>query len=276
MVIRDDPGHRGVSSGISMFDTYQHLNLIFWFCQKKPGLWPQYQVSSRFRTKVTFSLIVVVLCLLQPLHPVVGLQINVRFLKVVSKDSSYLKCCIDTKIKYPARSEPNLQFYSMRSYRAFYNPSTQLLNWGSWKWSQMIPYNQKIWDLTPKSSLQHAQNLIYNFTPWSCPWLPTAPPPCFWPSDWSQHHVNGPKWFPGPKNLGLDTKTNCLAWPRFHLGPQNGDFEKESENFKWVRSWSKWAIFLWGTHLIIYNHRQGMLHGYWQHHVLCIVLQSYV
>ena len=175
MVIRDDPGHRGVSSGISMFDTYQHLNLIFWFCQKKPGLWPQYQVSSRFRTKVTFSLIVVVLCLLQPLHPVVGLQINVRFLKVVSKDSSYLKCCIDTKIKSPARSEPNLQFYSMRSYWAFYNPSTQLLNWGSWKWSQMIPYNQKIWDLTPKSSLQHAQTLIYNFTPWSCPWLPTAP-----------------------------------------------------------------------------------------------------
>ena len=81
---------------------------------------------------------------------------------------------------------------------------------------------------------------------------------------------------PGPRNLGLDTKTNCLAWPRFHLGPQNGDFEKESENFKWVRSWSKWANFLWGTHLIIYNHRQGMLHGYWQHHVLCIVLQSYV
>ena len=29
VVIRDDPGHRGVSSGISMFDTYQHLNLIF-------------------------------------------------------------------------------------------------------------------------------------------------------------------------------------------------------------------------------------------------------
>ena len=171
MVTRDDPGHRGVSSGISMFDIYQHLNLIFWFC--------------RFRTKVTFSLIVVVLCLLQPLHPVVGLQINVRFLKVVSKDSSYLKCCIDAKIKSPwkikspARSEPNLQFYSMRSYWAFYNPSTQLLNWGSWKWSQMIPYNQKIWDLTPKSSLQHAQNLIYNFTPWSCPWLPTAPHPVF-------------------------------------------------------------------------------------------------
>ena len=126
-----------------MFDTYQHLNLIFWFCQKKPGLWPQYQVSSRFRTKVTFSFIVVVLCLLQPLHPVVGLQINVRFLKVVSKDSSYLKCCIDTKIKSPAGSEPNLQFYSMRSYWAFYNPSTQLLNWGSWKWSQMIPRAQK-------------------------------------------------------------------------------------------------------------------------------------
>ena len=51
-------------------------------------------------------------------------------------------------------------------------------------------HNQKIWDLTPKSSLQHAEDQNYNFTPWSCPWLPTAPPPCFWPSDRSQHHVN--------------------------------------------------------------------------------------
>ena len=47
------------------------------------------------------------------------------------------------------------------------------------------------------------------------------------------------------KNLGLDTKTKCLAWPeaklqlldtQFHLGPQEGDFEEKSENFKWVKS----------------------------------------
>ena len=77
-----------------MFGTF--LILPKFLMPKNLGFDPQYQVSSRFRTKVTFSLIVVVLCLLQPLHPVVDLQINVRFLKVVSKDSSYLKCCIDT------------------------------------------------------------------------------------------------------------------------------------------------------------------------------------
>ena len=43
--------------------------------------------STMFRTKVTISLLEVVLGLLQPLHPVLDLQINLRFLKLVSNDS---------------------------------------------------------------------------------------------------------------------------------------------------------------------------------------------
>ena len=65
------------------------------------------------RTKFTISLHEVVLGLLQPLHPVIKLQIELRLLKMVPNDSLY----------------------------------------------------PKIWDLTPKSSLQHAQNQSYNFTP---------------------------------------------------------------------------------------------------------------
>ena len=52
--------------------------------------------------------------------------------------------------------------------------------------TKIIPHDspcQKTWGLTLKSSLQHVQNQINNFTPWRCPWPPTTPPPCTWPSD---------------------------------------------------------------------------------------------
>ena len=57
----------------------------------------------------------------------------------------------------------------------------------------------------------------YNFTRWSSPWPPTVPPACSWPSDRSEDHENAPKWFFMPKNLGLDTKFKCLAWPEAKL-----------------------------------------------------------
>ena len=40
-----------------------------------------------FRTKVIISLLEEVLGLLQPLHPVLGLQVDLGLLKVVSNDS---------------------------------------------------------------------------------------------------------------------------------------------------------------------------------------------
>ena len=51
----------------------------------------QKQPSSMFRTKVTISLHEVVLGLLQPLHPVLDLQINLRLVKMVPNDFPYTK-----------------------------------------------------------------------------------------------------------------------------------------------------------------------------------------
>ena len=65
--------------------------------------------------------------------------------------------------------------------------------------TKMVPHDspcQKTWGLTPKSSLQHVQNQINNFTPWRRPWPPTVPEPCSWPSERSEAHTNGPIWFP--------------------------------------------------------------------------------
>ena len=57
----------------------------------KHGFRSQNQVSRRLRTKFRVSLLEVVLGLLQPLHPVLDLQINLRFFKMVSNDSPYPK-----------------------------------------------------------------------------------------------------------------------------------------------------------------------------------------
>ena len=103
---------------------------------------------------------------------------------------------------------------SLKLSLASYYPSTLFLSfrsiWGSW--SQLITHTQKHW-------VWH-QNQVYqsnNFTPWSCSWPPTAPPPCSWPSDQSEALVNGPKLFSIPKNHGLDTKLKCLAWTEAKL-----------------------------------------------------------
>ena len=47
------------------------------------------QGATMFRTKVTISLLEVVLGLVQPLHPVLHLQINLRLTKMVPNDSPY-------------------------------------------------------------------------------------------------------------------------------------------------------------------------------------------
>ena len=58
---------------------------------RKTLVWYQNYVSSTIRTKVTIPLHEVVLGLLQTLHPVLGLQIDLRLLKIVSNDSPYPK-----------------------------------------------------------------------------------------------------------------------------------------------------------------------------------------
>ena len=55
-----------------------------WFCH-------QNHVSSMLRSWVRISLLEVLLDLLQPLHPVLGLQVDLRLLNIVSKDSLYSK-----------------------------------------------------------------------------------------------------------------------------------------------------------------------------------------
>ena len=51
----------------------------------------QNHVSSMLRSWVRISLLEVLLDLLQPLHPVHGLQVDLRLLNIVSKDSLYSK-----------------------------------------------------------------------------------------------------------------------------------------------------------------------------------------
>ena len=53
---------------------------------QKLGSRSQIQVSRRLRTKFTVSLLEVVLGLLQPLHPVLDLQMGLSLLKVVPND----------------------------------------------------------------------------------------------------------------------------------------------------------------------------------------------
>ena len=167
------------------------------------------------------------------LHPVLDLQINLRLLQMVPNDSSY----------------------------------------------------PKTWGLSSKSSLYHAQNQSYNFTPWSCLWLHTAPPPCSWPSDCSQAHKNGPKWIPHTQKPGVrhHNQVSSIArskvtiiWHPFSLGPAGGRFQGKVGKLQMAGTGSNLdqnePNFLSVTHLIIYNHRQGMLHGYWQHDVLWLTL----
>ena len=58
---------------------------------QKYGIWHQIQVFRFLRAKVTISLLEVVRGFLQPLHPVLDLQIDLRFRKMVQNDSPYQK-----------------------------------------------------------------------------------------------------------------------------------------------------------------------------------------
>ena len=96
-----------------------------------------------FRTKVTISLLEVILGLLQPLHPVLDLQLELRLMKRIPNDLPCQKNIgFDTTSKSLACSEPKLQFHSLKSYLASYSTSIQFLTsrsiLGSWRRSPMI------------------------------------------------------------------------------------------------------------------------------------------
>jgi len=73
-----DPWHMLINFCFHVFQMISH-GPKHWFRS-------QDQVSRRFRSKFTVSLLEVVLGLLQPLHPVLDLQVGVRLLKMVPND----------------------------------------------------------------------------------------------------------------------------------------------------------------------------------------------
>ena len=111
------------------------------------------------------------------------------------------------------------------------------------------PYS-KPWGFTTKSSLLHFQNQCYNLTPRSCPWPPTAPSPCSWPSDRSDVPENDHKWLPISEILGLDTKTNspALFGPIPPLTPQNSSLRHRA---KALTQFFQWFGVIWGTRDLI-------------------------
>ena len=163
-----------------------------------------------FWTKFITSLLEVVLGLLQPLQPVLHLQINVRILKMVPNESPYQKPLVwyQNQVSRMIRT----QFIS-----SCHDAILGLLQ--TPHPVRDLQFEMRHLKMVPKHWVWH-QNQVYqsnNFTPWSCSWPPTAPPPCSWPSDQSEALVNGPKWFSIPKNHGLDTKLKCLAWTEAKL-----------------------------------------------------------
>ena len=108
----------------------------------KHGFRSQNQVSKRLRTKFIVSLLEVVLGLLQPLHPVLDLQVCVRLGSKWFPMAKNLE--FDTKTKSLAWPEQKLEIPSSKwfwtSYISFL---TFRLIWGLWKWFQMIPHAQK-------------------------------------------------------------------------------------------------------------------------------------
>ena len=58
-----------------------------------------------------------------------------------------------------------------------------------------------VWDHFQKHLIQINLEDRNDFTSWSPPWPPTAPPTCSWPSGRSKTSENGSKWFPIPQNM---------------------------------------------------------------------------
>ena len=104
--------------------------------------------STIFRTKVTMSCLQVVLGLLHQLGPVLDLQINLRFLKLVWNDSpnpktlvwyqNYVSSTIRTKVTISLHEVVLGLLQTPTLFLAFRSI------WGSWKLSPTIQFDTKI------------------------------------------------------------------------------------------------------------------------------------
>ena len=120
----------------------------------KHGFWHHAHASmlrSWVTPEVRISLFDILLDLLQPIYPILGLQVDLWLLKMVSNDSFITQNMgFDTRAISIACSEadnPKLEFHFLKSSLTSYSPSTLFLTfwsiWGFWKWSQMILHNSK-------------------------------------------------------------------------------------------------------------------------------------
>ena len=139
-----------------IWDHFQKPQIISY--APKHWFWCQNHAFSMLRSCITpqvrISHLEVLLDLLQPHHPVLVLQVNLRLLKMVQNDSPYPKTiCFDTRTMFLASSKaellPKLEFHILKSLLTSYSPTTQYLSfrsiWGILKWSQMIPHTPKHW-----------------------------------------------------------------------------------------------------------------------------------
>ena len=108
-----------------------------------------------FRTKVIFSLLEEVLGLLQPLHPVLELQIDLWLTKMVPYDSPCQKTwCVTPKLSLRTKVIISL----LEEVLGLLQPLHPVLELQIDLWlTKMVPYDspcQKTWCVTPKLSLR--------------------------------------------------------------------------------------------------------------------------
>ena len=74
--------------------TVWHYDIHWRIMQSPYHIWHQNHVSSMLWSWVRISILEVLLDLLQPLHPVLGLQVDLGLLKMVTNDSPYPKTLV--------------------------------------------------------------------------------------------------------------------------------------------------------------------------------------
>ena len=104
-----------------------------------------------------------------------------------------------------------------------------------------------------------------------------SPPTLFLTIRWISASCKWSQMIPRAQKPGVRHQNQLSSMATISLGSAEWRFWERVGKLQMGQILIKMSqFFLQGTHLFIYNHRQGMLHGHWQHHVLCIVLQRYV
>ena len=115
----------------------------------KHWVWYKKQLSIMSRTKVSISILEVILGFLQPRHHVLALHVDLNVMEVIPNNFPKNRDIIDTKNESLLCSETNLKSHSLKSSLTSYNQCTLFLTfrliWSSWKWSQMILHIKRHW-----------------------------------------------------------------------------------------------------------------------------------